>query len=453
MKTKKIYLIIFSYLMVCSSHAQKKEPTQDEKMGWWRDARFGMFVHWGLYSAAAGEWNGKTNKGGGQEWIQFYEGIPTAEYEKVLKPQFKPTENFAAEWARVAKSAGCKYIVFTTKHHEGFALHDSKVSDYDARDFYGRDLVKEIVDACRNEGLRVGFYHSVIDWHHPHAFVGGGLPSIKGDTNEGRDHSKYVGYLHNQVGELLTNYGDVDILWWDYSSPETQGEAWKANELIAKVRKHQPDIIMNNRLFAKAQTGGVSAEGFDLKQGDFVTPEQKIPENGIEGVDWETCMTMNGTWGYSKHDNNWKSTETLVRNLIDVVSKGGNYLLNIGPKADGSVPVESVERMQQIGDWIEINGESIYGTTANPLSGTPWGRCTQKEISKNINRLYLHIFDFPEDGILNITGENLDVSKAFYLNGKSKIKFKKNSEGVKLFLSEDKKSEYATVVVLDIQLK
>ena len=295
--------------MQTSCTQTKEEPqSQDEKMEWWRDARFGMFVHWGLYSIAAGEWDGVVNDGYGQEWIQYHKGIPTAEYERVLRPQFQPKADFASEWAKLAKEAGCKYVVLTSKHHDGFALHDSKVSEYAAMDFVGRDLIKEFVDACKKEGLKVGLYHSVIDWHHPDAYTGGGLPSIKGETNEGRNHDKYVEYLHAQVDELISNYGDVDIIWWDYSSEELQGEKWKADELIAKVKEKHPSIIMNNRLFANIQTGGTSAEGFDLAQGDYITPEQKIPATGIDGVDWETCMTMNNTWGYSKHDHDWKST-------------------------------------------------------------------------------------------------------------------------------------------------
>ncbi len=444
--------MIISLLMITSCTQTKKEPeSQDEKMEWWRDARFGMFVHWGLYSIAAGEWDGVPNDGYGQEWIQFHKGIPTAEYESTLRPQFKPKADFATEWAKLAKEAGCKYVVLTSKHHDGFALHDSKVSEYDAMDFVGRDLIKEFVEACRKEGLKIGLYHSVIDWHHPHAYTGGGLPSISGETNEGRDHDKYVEYLHDQVDELISNYGEIDIIWWDFSSKELQGDKWKADELIAKVKEKHPWIIMNNRLYANIQTGGTSAEGFDLAQGDFITPEQKIPATGIDGIDWETCMTMNNTWGYSKHDHNWKSSETLIRNLIDASSKGGNYLLNIGPEPDGSVPEASVERMHEIGDWMKVYGESIYETEASPFDETPWGRCTQKDLGKGKTRLYLHVFDFPENGILTI-GEEMKVHKAIYLEGNNKIEFDQNDNGVTLTLNPEKKNKYATVLALDVEL-
>ena len=450
-KTAIIFVLL--PLLMLTSFTQTKQPpqSQNEKMEWWRDARFGMFVHWGLYSIAAGEWDGKVNTGYGQEWIQYHKGIPTAEYERVLRPQFQPKADFATEWAKLAKVAGCKYVVFTSKHHDGFALHDSKVSGYDAMDFVGRDLIKEFVDACRKEGLKVGLYHSVIDWHHPDAYTGGGLPSITGETNEGRDHDKYVEYLHNQVDELISNYGDIDIIWWEYSSEELQGEKWKANELIAKVKEKHPSIIMNNRLFANIQTGGTSAEGFDLAQGDYITPEQKIPAKGIDGVDWETCMTMNNTWGYSKHDHDWKSTEDLIRNLIDAASNGGNYLLNVGPEPDGTIPAESVERMREIGDWMKMNGESIYATKASPFEDTPWGRCTQKVLEGNKTRLYLHVFDFPEDAIVNINS-NMKVHNAVYLDGNEKIDLVQNNNSVILTLDKDKVNKYATVLVLDVEL-
>ena len=245
---------------------------------------------------------------------------------------------------------GRKYLVFTTKHHDGFALHDSKVSDYDAGSVLHRDLVKEIVDALRAEGLRVGFYHSVIDWHHdqyeyarskqlPHPLRGDPYP------NGQRDHQKYLDYLHGEVERAGLELRPVDILWWDYSALDFQGEeAWRAFDLIREVRAKQPKVIMNNRLFRIPEAGftgmGTNAISpkLDPKYGDFITPEQHIPATGMPGVDWETCMTMNTTWGYSEHDQKWKSTETLIRNLIDIASKGGNYLLNIGPKADGSVP-------------------------------------------------------------------------------------------------------------------
>jgi alpha-L-fucosidase len=385
-------------------------------MKWWREARFGMFVHWGLYSGLAGTWQGKpVGTSGGMEWIQERVKADTDRYARAALPLFKPKPGFAREWARLAREAGCSYVVFTTKHHDGFALHDSKVSEFDAGSQLQRDLVQEIVTALRAEGLRVGFYHSVIDWHHdqygyrlsqqlPHPLKGSPYP------NGDRQHGRYVDHLHAQVDELATRYGPIDILWWDYSSQDFQGdEAWRATELMARVRKHHPGVLMNNRLYRTPQAGwkSMGTDGFantlDPRFGDFITPEQHIPDTGIPGIDWETCMTLNTTWGYSAHDRAWKSSETLIRNLVDIASKGGNYLLNIGPTGDGSVPPESVEAMEAIGAWMKVNRESIVATTASPVAKPNWGRITVKEAG-NDRTIYLHVFDWPANGHITVEG-------------------------------------------------
>jgi alpha-L-fucosidase len=435
----------------------------DARLAWWREARFGMFVHWGLYSGLAGTWDGKpVGTRGGMEWIQNHVKADTETYAKAAIPRFKPTPGFAREWARLAKEAGCRYLVFTSKHHEGFALHDSKVSDYDAGSILNRDLVKEIVDACRAEGLRVGFYHSVIDWHHdqyayakskqlPHPSKGKPYP------NGERDHTKYVDYLHTEVNELVSNYGTVDVLWWDYSAQDFQGdEAWRAFDLMKLVRTKQSSIIMNNRLFRSREAGWASmgTEGFlpqlDPKYGDFITPEQHIPATGMPGVDWETCMTLNTTWGYSEHDHAWKSDETLIRNLVDIASKGGNYLLNIGPKGDGSVPEESVKSMRAIGVWMKANSEAIYGTTASPFEKLDWGRCTQKKLADGNTRLYLHVFDWPKDGRLALPGLANKPVKAVLLSNGNSLRVTAAGGGLVVALPAEAPDKSATVVALDI---
>lgn len=253
-------LLLLSFTMGAAPPETSAE--RDARMRWWREARFGMFVHWGLYSGLAGTWEGKpVGERGGMEWIQQRVKADTDTYAGRAIPLFKPRAGFARQWARLAKQAGCRYVVVTSKHHDGFALHDSKVSDFDAGSVLGRDLIREIVDACRAEGLRIGFYHSVIDWHHPqyeyarskqlpHPLRGRPYP------NGQRDHARYLEFLHAQADELVSNYGPIDILWWDYSSQDFQGqEAWRAFDLMARVRAKQPAIIMNNRLFRIPEAG------------------------------------------------------------------------------------------------------------------------------------------------------------------------------------------------------
>ncbi|MDF7826784.1 alpha-L-fucosidase [Pontiellaceae bacterium B12227] len=425
---------------------------REVRMEWWREARFGMFVHWGLYSIPAGEWNGRKWKNGGVEWIQKKANIPAEEYEKTLVPQFEPKPGFAEEWAETAKLAGCRYLVFTSKHHEGFSMHDSKVTTFDAKDACGRDIFKEVVDATHAEGLKFGAYHSVIDWHHPQAYAGFGLPTIKGVTNEGRDNSVYVDYLHRQVEEIMSGYGPIDIVWWDFSKPDCQGESWRAEELIAMVRKYQPQILMNDRLFA-TKHGFMSKKesplkGWNPNRGDFTTPEQHIPDTGAEGVDWETCMTMNTTWGYNQHDHKWKTSEKLIRNLVNVVSKGGNYLLNIGPMADGTIPQESIERMKVIGQWMDVNGEAIYGTTASRFKKPQWGRYTSKS-----DRFYAHVFQWPEDREIVVDAQNLEVSRAYLLADKEQdLQINQTPQGLVIHVPKNAPDKIASVIAIECKI-
>lgn len=463
-RTGFLLVSIFFIYSVNILSGQGESPQQrDARMRWWREARFGMFVHWGLYSGLAGTWAGKpVGTKGGMEWIQQRVKADTKTYAQKAIPLFKPKPDFAKEWAQLAKTAGCKYVVFTTKHHEGFALHDSKVSDFDAGSILKRDLVKEIVDACRAEGLRVGFYYSVIDWHHdqyaygfskqlPHPLKGKPYP------NGERDHKKYIEFMHSQMNELVSNYGQIDIMWWDYSAQDFQGdEAWRAFDLMKMVREKQPLIIMNNRLFRIPEAGWVSmgTEGYtaklDPRYGDFITPEQHIPATGMPGIDWETCMTMNTSWGYSEHDHNWKSEETLIRNLVDIASKGGNYLLNIGPKGDGSVPEQSVKAMTAISKWMKVNGEAIYATTASPFEKLEWGRCTKK-VTPEGGTLYFHIFEVPADGRIVVPEMRAKIVKAKLLATGADVKFSTEGNNVVLNVGSPLPDKIATVVALDFK--
>lgn len=453
MKLRSCLLALLSFCPL--ARAEDPAAAHESRMQWWREARFGMFVHWGLYSGLAGTWEEKkVADSGGMEWIQTIVGADTRTYAAAARPKFHPKPGFAQQWAKVAKQAGCRYVVFTTKHHEGFALHDSKLTDYDAGDFVHRDLVKEIVDALHAEGLQVGFYHSLIDWHHPQYDFrqAKGLPYPKGGTalaTTPRDQAEYIRFLHGQVNELISNYGKVDVLWWDYSSTDFDGDsAWKAGDLIREVRAKQPDIIMNNRLYRRPEAGfsGMDTTNvtnrLDPAYGDFVTPENHIPATGLPGVDWETCMTMNTTWGFSEHDTKWKSTEQLVRNLIDIASKGGNYLLNVGPTGDGEIPEASVERMAGIGEWMKRNGEAIYGTTASPIEKPGFdGRITQKG-----GKLFLHVFKRPDSGTISISTK---AGKATLLVGGASLKTTAADGSLTIELPATLADPIATVIQLE----
>jgi alpha-L-fucosidase len=378
---------------VASAAPVAETPEQrDARMAWWRDARFGMFIHWGLYAVPAGEWNGRRTDNIG-EWIMKNLRIPIAEYETLL-PRFNPVRYDAREWVRIAKDAGVKYIVITSKHHDGFALFDSKVSDYDVMaTAFKRDILKELAQACREAGIRLGFYHSILDWHHPDA-QGTAFPDYEKVKNP--NWSRYVeSYMKPQLQELVTGYGPVAVAWfdgdWVAEWSDDQGRA-----LYAWLRGLKPDLIINNRIGAGRQgMKGLSKAG--TFGGDFGTPEQEVPATGLPGVDWESCMTMNDTWGFKSLDHNWKSTETLVRTLVDIASKGGNLLLNVGPTAEGVIPAPSVERLAGIGRWLRVNGEAIYGTSASPRAAPAWGRITRKP-----GRLYLHVFDWPAGGTIEL---------------------------------------------------
>ncbi len=405
--------------------AETKEQ-RDARMKWWREARFGMFIHWGVYSVPAGVWKGE-RIGGIGEWIMCTAKIPVADY-KALTSQFNPVKFSADEWVRIAKQAGMKYIIITSKHHDGFAMFRSKASDfniYDATPFK-RDPLKELATACRKQGIRLGFYYSQAqDWCHP----GGAACSGYWDKAQEASMDDYIRDVAvPQVRELLTNYGRVSVLWWDTACGMTKDRADKFLPLLSL----QPGIITNNRL--------------GHYPGDVDTPEQTIPANGIEGRDWETCMTINDTWGYKSYDENWKSTETLVRNLIDITSKGGNYLLNVGPTSEGVFPQPIVQRLSEIGKWMKVNGEAIYATSPSPFSKQlPWGRCTRKG-----STLYLHVFDWPTDGLLRVPISN-QVRGAYLLaDRKHKLQWAESSTGITVALPNTPPDPIASVVVVEV---
>jgi len=394
-----------------SDPTPKKELTKDQRMAWWREARFGMFIHWGLYAVPAGTYNGKRVDGIG-EWIMNNAKIPVKEYEKYAD-QFNPIGFNADQWVRMAKNAGMKYIVITSKHHDGFCLWDSKVTNYDIMDAtpFKRDILKELAVACKKRGVKLCFYHSIMDWHHPDAQAPF-YPNYNDTSKSNPNFDRYVDtYLKPQIAELIANYGPLGVLWFDGEWIKDWTEP-KGKDMYAYIRGLQPSIIINNRV-GKGRQGmeGLSKSSEDA--GDFGTPEQQIPPTGLPGVDWETCMTINDTWGFKAYDENWKSTEELVRNLADIASKGGNFLLNVGPTPEGLFPRPIERRLEEIGNWMAVNSESIYGTTASPIGKPAWGRCTAKG-----NKLYLHVFNWPADGRLDVPLAGAKAGKAYLMADK-----------------------------------
>ncbi|RED98412.1 alpha-L-fucosidase [Marinoscillum furvescens] len=401
------YLLVAVLLIgaACKSTPPKKPQlsiSEDQRMEWWRDAGFGMFIHWGLYAIPAGVYKGDTVRGNA-EWIMDKLDIPVKEYEQFAS-QFNPVKFDAEKWVSIAKDAGMKYIVITSKHHEGFCLWDSKTTDYDVMEAspFNRDIIKELAEACRREGIKFCVYYSIVDWHHPQAQA-----PLFPNYNAGQRDSTvfnpdfpkyYENYLKPQVKELLTEYGDIGVVWFDGDwIPDYTTEMGK--ELYSFIRDLQPQTIVNNRVDkGRAGMSGMNKEG--VYAGDFGTPEKEIPDTGMDGVDWESCLTMNGSWGFKSTDHNWKSEKTLIHNLVEIVSKGGNLLLNVGPTAEGEIPQASVERLAAMGDWVEVNGESIYGAEASPFEKPEWGRYTIKD-----NVLYAHVFDWPADGKLALHPE------------------------------------------------
>ncbi|MDZ7723493.1 MAG: alpha-L-fucosidase [candidate division KSB1 bacterium] len=443
---KQICILLLLLMIVGCSETRvdylNESPQQTaERMQWFTDARFGMFIHWGLYAVPAGEYQGERVKRIGA-WIMNWLQIPIQDYEQ-FADDFNPTEFDADEWVSLAKDAGMKYIVITSKHHDGFCLWDSQVTEWDIIDAtpYDKDILKEMAEACEKYDIKLCFYYSIMDWHHPDAQA-----MWEPDYNQGSNSDKvnpnfrdyFDNYLKPQLRELLTNYGDIGILWFDGEwIPDYTSDMGK--ELYTFVRNLQPDIIINNRV----DKGRQGMQGLN-KQGDFAgdygTPEQEIPDTGLKDVDWESCMTMNDSWGYMHFDDNWKSTETLIHNLIDIVSKGGNFLLNVGPKASGVIPQPSVERLQAIGDWIDVYGESIYGSTASPFEKPQWGRYTQKQ-----DILYVHAFDWPDDQRLNIPVE-LDISEMSLLSTDQELEFEKTDNGITVYLPDSAPNDIASVI-------
>ncbi len=376
------------------NYLEESEEAFDERMEWWRDATFGMFIHWGPYAVPAGVYKGERIEGIG-EWIMDRADIPVEEYEKFSR-RFNPTEYDADEWVRIAKDAGMRYIIITSKHHDGFCLWDSEVSEYDAVDFaaIGKDLLAELKAACDKYGVELGFYHSIMDWHHPDAQAPH-YPDYNTQDKKNPNFDQYVeNYLKPQVRELVMNY-DPAVLWFDGEwIPEWTHE--HGLEMYQFIRSMKPDIIINNRVDKGRQGMQGMNRDDQAYAGDFGTPEQEILET-TSTYDWESCMTMNDSWGYKKYDDNWKSAEVLIHNLIDVAAKGGNYLLNIGPTPEGLIPEPSVERLAAMGDWLDTNGEAIFATER--MQPFKEGEAVYFTVSKDGEFIYAMLSEWPGETV------------------------------------------------------
>lgn len=384
---------------------------REERTKWFQEARFGMFIHWGLYSIpAAGE------------WIMTNRQMTVEEYKPYFA-EFNPTKYNPRQWAKLAKKSGMKYAVMTAKHHDGFCLFDSAYTDYKSTNTKaGRDLIKEYIDAFRTEDIKIGLYYSLLDWHHEdYPAYGDRHHPMRNNTafkNKIHNFDNYVKYFHNQVKELVTGYGKIDIMWFDFSYDNMTGEKWKATELVDMIRKYQPDIIIDNRLDDKKS---IKKANLSPYTGDFDSPEQIIPPKGVlnenrNPVPWEACITLNNNWGYASMDKDYKSSKQVVRSLVECVSKNGNMILNVGPNAKGEIPKESVAILEEVGEWLDDNGDSIYGCKGSYLPKPEWGRYTQ-----NGNLLYAHIYDrgIGHTNLNNLRGK---IKKARLLKDCSEIK-------------------------------
>jgi len=451
MKTKTIFTILvllatlFTPQFANSQLPKETDAQKAQRMKWWTDARFGMFIHWGLYALPARH-----------EWVKNVERMTNEQYQKYFE-LFNPDMYDPHEWAKMAKAAGMKYVVLTAKHHEGFCLFDSKYTDYKSTNTpYGKDLIKEYVEAFRAEGLKVGFYYSLIDWHHPDYTIDSNHPQRQTSDsayvrlNKGKDMKKYQEYIKNQVRELLTNYGEISIIWFDFSFPGKNGKGradWDSENLLKLARSLQPGIIVDDRLDLRDVEGGW----------DFTTPEQvkvaKWPEVNGKRVAWETCQTFSGSWGYYRDENTWKSQAQLLELLIESVSKGGNLLLNVGPTARGMFDSRAQDRLTGMGQWMKYNNRSIYGCTEAPAEfKVPANTLlTYNPVTK---RLYVHLLAYPMGSmILPDMGDK--VKYVQFLHDASEIRFRAGRDEAKndLTLSLPVLKPQMEITVLEVFLK
>lgn len=454
MRTLRLLTVLLALLSsLPAANAQKMigietDAQKQQRMKWWTDARFGMFIHWGLYAQAARH-----------EWVKHNEAITNEGYQKYFD-QFNPDHFEPKKWARQAKAAGMKYAVLTSKHHEGFTLFDSKYTDYKATNTQAkRDLIKEFVEAFRAEGIKVGFYYSLLDWHHPDYTMDDIHPLTQKDKsqanydrlNKGRDMAKYRQYMRNQVTELLTKYGKIDIMWLDFSFPNKnepmRGKGmndWGSIELLKLIRKLQPGIIVDNRLNLEEYKDGA----------DFETPEQVKPEElaKYRGKTWETCQTFSGSWGYYRDENTWKTHRQLLDLLITSTSNGGNLILNVGPTARGEFDYRATSALDSMATWMHANSKSIYGCTFAPdRYKVPEG--TKLTYNPVTRKLYVHLFSYPTGGSITLPGYVGSATYAQFLNDNSELLSKPAANNTDLVVTLPKNKPLFDVPVIELSLR
>jgi alpha-L-fucosidase len=427
---KLLWLAMLIFLLsgpVLTASSLEEKTGQRSRLDWFREAKFGLFIHWGVYSQI-----------GREEWARELLQIPWAEYQKYAR-SFNPVNYNPRDWVKLAREAGVKYIVITSKHHDGFCLFDSAFTENDSLGArIKRDLLGELVQACREENLPIGFYYSIMDWYHPDY-----LPRRSWEKDRpagGADFKRYVRYMKSQLQELVLKYQPA-ILWFD-GEWEHKNEDYEAIGIGRMLRQLKPDILINDRLFNRAP--GL---------GDFGTPENYVPATGWRNEDgslrlWEVCMTMNfNGWGYNHYETEFRNGPQLIRQLIEIASKGGNLLLNIGPRPDGTIQPEFVERLKQIGNWLRVNGEAIYGSEPSVFNKLPFfGRCTVKG-----NRLFIHVMGWPQDKKVVLPGLKNKVQKVYFLADRQKLNYSRKGNDLLVQLPDEPLDRVATVVVVDVE--
>ncbi len=432
--SKVIFYLIFFVQVIYGGEqgdiGYKPSKENLEAREWFQDAKFGLFVHWGVYCLPA--------KG---EWVMFRDEIPIAKYEELL-PKFNPVKFDADEWCRMVKDAGMHYITITSKHHDGFAMFDSKVSDYDIVDRtpYGRDVLKMLADACERHGLKLFFYHSQLDWHHSDYYPRGRTGNYANGRSESGDWYRYLDYMDGQLRELCTGYGKIGGIWFDGMWDKPQAD-WRLGKTYRLIHQLQPQAMIGSNHHIKPFPG----EDFQMFEKGLPGKDPYNKDKNISILPLETCETINRAWGYNENDKNFKSVKELIQYLVKAAGNNANFLLNVGPKPDGTIQSEFKECLADIGKWLRKNGESIYSTREGPISPQSWGVTTQKN-----SVVYLHVLS-DTDSVIALPSFGKDIKTAALLNGTA-VEFVKTKFGTIIKIPEKERDSYDTVILLKFNL-